>query len=98
TEFGRRAAENPSRGTDHGVAGAMLLLGGGVAGGRVLLKDDIWPGLGPGQLYQGVDLEVTTDFRDVFAEVLDRHMGLGYLAGIFTGFAPSASRYPGLYL
>lgn len=97
TEFGRRAGENPGRGTDHGVASAMLVLGGGVAGGRVLLRDGIWPGLAPEQLYQGVDLQVTTDFRDVFAELLHRHMGLGNLSGIFPGFAPTPARYPGLF-
>jgi uncharacterized protein (DUF1501 family) len=97
TEFGRRARENPSRGTDHGYASAMLALGGGVSGGQVLLRDDVWPGLAPGQLFQGVDLEVTTDFRDVFAEVLARHMGLGNLSGVFPGFSPSSSRFPGLF-
>lgn len=97
TEFGRRAAENPSRGTDHGYAAAMLVLGGGVHGGRVLLRDDLWPGLASQQLFEGVDLAATTDFRDVFAELLARHMGLGNLSGIFPGYAPNASRYPGLY-
>ncbi len=97
TEFGRRAGENPNRGTDHGVAGAMIALGGGVGGGRVLLRNAVWPGLAPAQLYQGVDLEPTTDFRDVFSEVLARHLGLGNLSSIFPGFSPDASRYPGLY-
>jgi uncharacterized protein (DUF1501 family) len=97
TEFGRRARENPGRGTDHGVASAMLVLGGGVSGGRVVLRDGIWPGLGPGQLFEGVDLAVTTDFRDVFAELLSRHMGLGNLSGIFPGYSPSPARFPGLY-
>lgn len=97
TEFGRRARENPARGTDHGVASAMLVLGGGVAGGRVLLRDDVWPGLGPGQLFENQDLAITTDFRDVFAELLARHMGMGNLSGIFPGYSPSVSRFPGLY-
>lgn len=98
TEFGRRAQENQSRGTDHGWASAMLVLGGGVAGGRVLLRDDVWPGLTPPEMFEGVDLRVTTDFRDVFAELLDRHMGLGNLAGIFPGYSPTAARYPGLFV
>jgi uncharacterized protein (DUF1501 family) len=98
TEFGRRAAENPSGGTDHGVAGAMLALGGGIAGGRVLLKDAVWPGLAPQELYQGVDLQPTTDFRDVFSEALDRHTGVGNLGSMFPNFSPDISRYPGLYV
>jgi uncharacterized protein (DUF1501 family) len=63
----------------------------------VLLRDDLWPGLGSQQLFEGVDLASTTDFRDVFAELLARHMGLGNLSGIFPGYAPNVSRYPGLY-
>jgi uncharacterized protein (DUF1501 family) len=76
----------------------MLALGGAVAGGRVLLRDDIWPGLEPEQLYQGHDLAVTTDFRDVFAEVLARHMGLADLTPIFPGYTTDAARYPGLFV
>jgi uncharacterized protein (DUF1501 family) len=98
TEFGRRAAENLSRGTDHGVASAMLVLGGGVAGGRVLLRDGAWPGLTPPQMFEGLDLRVTTDFRDVFAELLARHMGLANLGAIFPGYSPSAANYPGLFV
>lgn len=97
TEFGRRASENSAQGTDHGWASAMLVLGGGVSGGRVLLRDGIWPGLTPPQMLEGVDLRVTTDFRDVLAELLSRHMGLGNLSGIFPSYSPSASRYPGLF-
>jgi uncharacterized protein (DUF1501 family) len=96
TEFGRRAAENGGGGTDHGHGSVTVALGGSVAGGRVLLKNDLWPGLLPNQLDQG-DLKVTTDFRDVFSEVLARHMGLANLASIFPNFTPSTSRYPGLF-
>ncbi|MBJ02294.1 MAG: transcriptional initiation protein Tat [Planctomycetes bacterium] len=67
SEFGRTVNENGSNGTDHGHGGGMLLLGGGVEGGRVLGE---WRGLRSDQLHQGRDLPVTTDFRDVFAEVL----------------------------
>jgi uncharacterized protein (DUF1501 family) len=67
SEFGRTVNENGSDGTDHGHGGGMLLLGGGVRGGHVLGE---WRGLRSDQLYQGRDLPVTTDFRDVFAEVL----------------------------
>src|SRR6185436_195785 len=63
SEFGRAVSENGSRGTDHGHGNAMFVIGGSVKGGRVYGK---WPGLGPEQCYEGRDLAVTTDFRDVF--------------------------------
>ena len=69
SEFGRNAFENGSAGTDHGHGGAMLVLGGHVAGGRVITD---WPGLAPGQLYEDQDLQVTIDYRDVLAEVLTK--------------------------
>lgn len=84
TEFGRRARENASRGTDHGAGSLMLLLGGGVAGGRVFAD---WPGLDDASLYNG-DLDVTTDYRTVLAEILERRMGGTDLASVFPGFAP----------
>ncbi len=64
TEFGRMARQNGNGGTDHGHAGAMFVLGGGVKGGKVHGK---WPGLEREQLYEGRDLALTTDFRSVFA-------------------------------
>src|SRR5713226_5632796 len=67
SEFGRTVRENGSSGTDHGHATAMLVLGGAVNGGRVLGK---WPGLDPAQRFEGRDVAVTTDFRDLFAELL----------------------------
>src|SRR4030095_9316423 len=60
SEFGRTVAENGNRGTDHGHATAMLVMGGGIRGGRVYGR---WPGLGQHQLFEGRDLAVTTDFR-----------------------------------
>ncbi len=72
SEFGRHAFENASGGTDHGHGGLMLVLGGAVAGGRVLTD---WPGLGDGQLYEGQDLEITIDYRDVLTEILTRRLG-----------------------
>jgi uncharacterized protein (DUF1501 family) len=96
SEFGRTAAENGAVGTDHGRAGVMWALGGGIAGGRVLTRAG-WPGLAPEQLTDGRDLAVTTDFRDVFAEVLDRHLGLANLAPALPGFAADADNYPGLF-
>ena len=71
TEFGRTVAENGNRGTDHGHGGGMLLIGGGVRGGEV---HGDWEGLAEADLYQGRDQHVTTDFRDVMAEVLRERM------------------------
>jgi uncharacterized protein (DUF1501 family) len=73
SEFGRTVAENGNRGTDHGHGNAMIVVGGGVRGGRVYGR---WPGLSRDALYERRDLAVTTDFRDVFAEILTARMGL----------------------
>ena len=97
SEFGRRVADNGAIGCDHGHGGVMMALGGSVQGGNVLLRNATWPGLAPAQLFQGIDLAATTDFRDVFAELLDRHMGLSNLAPVFPSFSVSASNYPGLF-
>ncbi len=83
SEFGRTVRENGNRGTDHGHANVMLLLGGGVKGGRVYGK---WPGLDSSHLYENRDLAVTTDFRDVFAEVLAKRMGIANVAQVFPGY------------
>jgi uncharacterized protein (DUF1501 family) len=83
SEFGRTVAENGNRGTDHGHATAMLVLGGGVRGGRVYGR---WPGLAPHQRFEGRDLAVTTDFRTLFTEVATRHLGVP-AASLFPGFA-----------
>lgn len=77
TEFGRTAAPNGSGGTDHGTASAALLMGGAVAGGRVLAD---WPGLGSGRLYQGRDLAPTLDLRAVTKSVLRDHLGIAEAA------------------
>jgi uncharacterized protein (DUF1501 family) len=97
SEFGRRVAENGSLGCDHGHGGVMLALGGGIAGGRVLV-DGGWPGLEPGNLFEGIDVPVTTDFRDVFGELLTRHMGLADAGGVFPGYPLDPARYPGLFV
>lgn len=73
SEFGRTAAPNGTGGTDHGTAGAMLLAGGAVTGGKVLAR---WPGLAKDKLHQGRDLAPTTDLRAVFKAVLKDHFGL----------------------
>ncbi len=93
SEFGRTAAENGSAGTDHGHGTAMLALGGTVRGGRVYGD---WPGLGPSELHQGRDLEVTTDFRTFFAEIVERHLGNPSIEAVFPGFAYGASTRLGL--
>lgn len=93
SEFGRTVAENGTGGTDHGHANCMLVLGGGVQGGRVLAD---WPGLEPEQLYQGRDLAVTTDFRDIFAEIVVKHLGAQHLERVFPGYAMDPGRYRGV--
>ncbi|HEY4842361.1 MAG TPA: DUF1501 domain-containing protein [Terriglobales bacterium] len=83
SEFGRTARENGNRGTDHGHANVMFVLGGPVKGGRVYGR---WPGLDPSQLYEGRDLAVTTDFRMVLSEVVSRYLGNKDLKAVFPGF------------
>jgi len=88
TEFGRNVFENGSRGTDHGHGSLMLAMGGSVAGGRVLTK---WPGLQNGQLYDGQDLKITIDYRDVITEILTKRAGNTAPEKLFPdrGFAPT---------
>lgn len=93
SEFGRTVAENGSGGTDHGHANCMLALGGGVRGGRIVGR---WPGLAREQLWEGRDLAVTTDFRDVFAEVAGGHLGAEKLGAVFPGYELDPARRPGL--
>jgi uncharacterized protein (DUF1501 family) len=94
SEFGRALQENGNRGTDHGHGNAMMILGGGVRGGKVYGR---WPGLAADKRYEGRDLAITTDFRDVFAEIVVRHLGLADARPVFPGFVPSPSRFPGLF-
>ena len=82
SEFGRTVRENGNRGTDHGHANVMLVLGGGVKGGKVYGK---WPGLSSQQLYENRDLAITTDFRDIFAELLTKQMAVPSLKTVFPG-------------
>jgi uncharacterized protein (DUF1501 family) len=84
TEFGRRAYENTGLGTDHGRASVMLLLGEGIAGGKV---HGTWPGLGADSLEEPGDLRVTTDYRAVLSEVLRRRMALERVESVLPGFA-----------
>ncbi len=85
SEFGRTAHENGNRGTDHGHANAMFVMGGDVKGGKVYGK---WPGLEREQLYEGRDLALTTDFRDVLGELVSRHLGNPTLGSVFPGYNP----------
>jgi len=93
SEFGRMARENGNRGTDHGHAGALFVIGGHVKGGKVHGK---WPGLEQEQLYEGRDLALTTDFRSVFAEVVNHHLGASALDRVFPGFTASPRDFLGV--
>jgi uncharacterized protein (DUF1501 family) len=86
SEFGRRLQENGSLGTDHGHGNVMFVMGPCVNGGRILAN---WPGMGPAQLYQGIDLNVTIDFRDILAEVVQNRLGNNNLATVFPDFTPT---------
>jgi uncharacterized protein (DUF1501 family) len=86
SEFGRRVGENASHGADHGHGNAMLVLGGGVRGGKVYTK---WPTLAPGALSDG-DLAATSDYRSVIGEILQKRCGLGSLSGVFPSVSPSS--------
>jgi uncharacterized protein (DUF1501 family) len=94
SEFGRAVNQNGTGGTDHGHGNAMLVIGGGVRGGRVYGK---WPGLAVERRYEGRDLAVTTDFRDVFGEVVTRHMGVADARPVFPGYALSPAKFVGLF-
>src|SRR5262249_3205732 len=83
SEFGRTARENGNRGTDHGHANVMFVLGGPVKGGKVYGP---WPGLDQSQLYEGRDLAATTDFRAVLGEVVSEHLWNKDLKQVFPGF------------
>lgn len=85
SEFGRRAAENGSGGADHGYGQAVLLLGGGIVGGKVHGR---WPTLAATALDQG-DVAGTTDYRSVLGELLQKRCGIGALDAVFPGFTPA---------
>lgn len=93
SEFGRTVRENGDAGTDHGHATAMFVLGGPVRGGRVAGR---WPGLAPEQRFEQRDLAVTTDFRDLFGEVVARHLSIQQLDAIFPGYDLQPQGFPGV--
>ena len=90
SEFGRTVRQNGTGGTDHGHATCFMALGGTVNGGRVLGQ---WPGLAPEQLYENRDLAITTDFRDVFGEIAQRHLGVQDLKAVFPGYESSPAKF-----
>jgi len=85
SEFGRTVRQNGTGGTDHGHGNVMWALGGNIAGGKVYGR---WPGVDSSALYEGRDLDVTTDFRSVLAGVCMRNLALpdARLASVFPGF------------
>jgi uncharacterized protein (DUF1501 family) len=87
TEFGRTARENGNRGTDHGTASVMLVLGGGVRGGRVLGG---YRGLGRSELFEERDLAIGTDVRSVLWETVQAQLDLRDASRVFPGFSPGA--------
>ncbi|HVW08806.1 MAG TPA: DUF1501 domain-containing protein [Bryobacteraceae bacterium] len=92
SEFGRAAKENGDRGTDHGHANAMFVMGGPVKGGKVYGQ---WPGLAPEQLYENRDLALTTDFRDVLGEAVYGHLGNRQIDQVFPGYSSSPAKFKG---
>ncbi|MDP9053246.1 MAG: DUF1501 domain-containing protein [Acidobacteriota bacterium] len=92
SEFGRTAKENGNRGTDHGHANAMFVMGGPVQGGKVYGK---WPGLAPEQLNEERDLALTTDFRDVLSEAVYSHLGNRSIRSVFPNYDANPDRFRG---
>jgi len=93
SEFGRTARENGNRGTDHGHANFMFALGGAVKGAKIYGK---WPGLAKEQLNEDRDLALTTDFRDVLAEIVVRHLQCRNASTVFPGFNIDPQRFVGI--
>lgn len=86
SEFGRMRDENASGGTDHGHGNVMFALGKNINGGQVLTN---WPGLETEQLFEGQDLEVTTDYRDILAEIVQNRLGNTDLGFVFPDYTPT---------
>jgi len=96
TEFGRTVKENGTRGTDHGHGSVMMVMGGSVNGGKVHGE---WKELKAENLYEGRDLPVTTDHRDIFSEILFKHLGLKQapqLAAVFPKYNEDQTKWRGV--
>ncbi len=93
SEFGRTARQNGNGGTDHGHGTCFFVLGDKVNGGKVLGD---WPGLAPEQLYENRDLAVTTDFRSIFGEVANKHLGVQNLSNVFPNFDVKTDNWRGV--
>jgi uncharacterized protein (DUF1501 family) len=93
TEFGRTVRENGTRGTDHGHGSVAFVLGGGVKGKRVIAN---WKGLKDDQLFEGRDLPVTTDYRDLMGELLAKHLGVRDFKTVFPGFDANPKKWCGV--
>jgi uncharacterized protein (DUF1501 family) len=93
TEFGRSVRQNGTKGTDHGHGSCFLAMGSGVNGGKVLGD---WPGLAPEQLFEERDLAVTTDYRNVLAEVVRKQLGVTELNRVLPNFEVAAMNERGI--
>jgi uncharacterized protein (DUF1501 family) len=91
SEFGRTARENGNRGTGHGHAKVIFVLAGTVKGGKVYGR---WPALNAHQLYEGCDLALTIDFRQVLGEAVCQHLGNQALDQVFPGFDNQLGKLP----
>ncbi|HXY29992.1 MAG TPA: DUF1501 domain-containing protein [Gemmatimonadaceae bacterium] len=89
SEFGRTTKQNGNGGTDHGHASAMFVIGGHLRGHKVYGR---WPGLARENLFEGRDLALTTDFRCLFGEVVQGHLGATSLDRLFPGYVAGSSR------
>jgi len=96
SEFGRTVHENGNRGTDHGHGTCFFAMGGPIKGGKVYGD---WPTLAPDKLFQNRDLAVTTDFREVFGEIVSRHFGvpMADMPALFPQYNVDASRFRNFY-
>ncbi|HRI88320.1 MAG TPA: DUF1501 domain-containing protein, partial [Candidatus Hydrogenedentes bacterium] len=85
SEFGRIAYENGTGGTDHGHGSTLICMGNHIDGGRVLAN---WPGLGDDELFQGQDLQITIDYRDILSEIVQNRLGNTNLSAVFPEYTP----------
>lgn len=88
SEFGRRLRANKSNGTDHGHGNVMMVLGGKVKGGQFF---GTWPGLHNEALNKGVDLDITTDYRQVYSEIMQQAMGYSNISELFPNYNPGSN-------